>query len=220
MTGRKLDIILQSISLFNEYGVNNVKLTDITERMDISLGNLTYYFPTKKDLITDILDYIERDRLILKVYSGRQLEADHWLDIVKGYIEFKLKYSFFYRDILDLHLLNSDAKLIYQTEMGEVIEFAIQGINLGIIRGNMHKEPRVGLYQSIAETSWAILQSWLIKRAIFGPEKVNIHDAFIAIMNLHHPYVTPKGLDTFNKMFQQKEIFDLSSFKELNTSFQ
>lgn len=37
--------------LFNQYGYHQVSMRQIADRLDISPGNLTYYFPHKADLV-------------------------------------------------------------------------------------------------------------------------------------------------------------------------
>src|SRR5689334_6418564 len=46
------DKILESaLYLFNTHGIEQVKMRDIAKKLGISLGNVTYHFPTKIDLI-------------------------------------------------------------------------------------------------------------------------------------------------------------------------
>lgn len=57
----RLEIIRIFSLMMAEKGFNNTKITDIAKALDISKGNLTFYFPTKEhilDVMTDMLcDY-------------------------------------------------------------------------------------------------------------------------------------------------------------------
>ena len=78
MSERKNDIIKTAIKLFNENGYGNTSTRHIAETMEISVGNLYYYFKNKEDILieifTDFIDEIlyevididfEKDRLFL-----------------------------------------------------------------------------------------------------------------------------------------------------------
>ncbi|MBT5233445.1 MAG: TetR/AcrR family transcriptional regulator, partial [Flavobacteriaceae bacterium] len=54
VSSTRIKIVESSILLFNKKGLANVRLQDIAEYNNISPGNLTYHFKTKKDL----MDYI------------------------------------------------------------------------------------------------------------------------------------------------------------------
>ncbi len=209
MTQRQEKIIQQSITLFNEKGVSNVKISDITVALDISLGNLTYYYKTKRGLITSILDVMVKDRANLLSTSEQLLAAGKWIDLIKSYLIFQLKYSFFYRDILDLNRLNDTAKLLYETEVNNVIRFNKNSIIMSISKGFIKSEPITGLYDGVAANTWAIHQAWFIKRAIFGANKVTMDEPIRAIMNLYYPFLTPKGLEEMSKINHQENIIEI-----------
>jgi len=50
----KSKITQTTINLFNEHGCRNVSLPQISDAMGISLGNLTYHFPKKDDLMLSV----------------------------------------------------------------------------------------------------------------------------------------------------------------------
>lgn len=54
MATRKEIIIDTSIKMFNTKGINNVTTINIAEELNISVGNLYYYFKNKEDIIITI----------------------------------------------------------------------------------------------------------------------------------------------------------------------
>ena len=52
----KEDILITARELFNEYGYKNISMRDIAKKLNISVGNLTYYFKKKEDLIQRRID--------------------------------------------------------------------------------------------------------------------------------------------------------------------
>ncbi|UWD49400.1 TetR/AcrR family transcriptional regulator [Clostridioides difficile] len=53
----KKDIILTACNLFNIHGYNSISMRDIANELGISVGNLTYYFKKKEDLIEEVVKY-------------------------------------------------------------------------------------------------------------------------------------------------------------------
>lgn len=51
MSERKNDILKAALELFNKKGIDEVRTRDIAKEIQISLGNLTYYFPSKNDIV-------------------------------------------------------------------------------------------------------------------------------------------------------------------------
>ncbi|MDF9825713.1 AcrR family transcriptional regulator [Breznakia sp. PF5-3] len=56
----KLEIMSTARELFNKFGYNEVSLRDIASELQISVGNLTYHFKKKEDLVEAIV--IERHK--------------------------------------------------------------------------------------------------------------------------------------------------------------
>jgi AcrR family transcriptional regulator len=183
-----------------------VKLNDITGALKISLGNLTYYYKTKKDLIAAIINYMSEDRLEVSVKSGDYLKDNNWMDLIKGYLLFQLKYAFFYRDVLDLYALNKEAKSLCKNEINSVILFIKNSIDSAIDKGYLISEPRESLYDGLAHNVWSIIQSWFIKRAVFGSDSADLNEPFLFIMNLYYPYATRNGLDILDHLSARKNM--------------
>ncbi len=53
----KEDILITARDLFNKYGYSNISMRDIAKELNISVGNLTYYFKKKEDLIEEVVMY-------------------------------------------------------------------------------------------------------------------------------------------------------------------
>ncbi|MGX9758189.1 TetR/AcrR family transcriptional regulator [Clostridioides difficile] len=53
----KEDILIKARDLFNEYGYNNVSMRNVADALGMSVGNLTYYFKKKEDLIEEVVEY-------------------------------------------------------------------------------------------------------------------------------------------------------------------
>lgn len=61
-TSTKNQILQAARELFSEYGYSRVSMRDVSERLGISVGNLTYHFHRKEDLIEAIVDEMQNAR--------------------------------------------------------------------------------------------------------------------------------------------------------------
>ena len=60
MSDRKEDILKVALRFFNERGLDNVTTRDIAKEVNISQGNLTYHFPSKKDIVNQLVQDMAR----------------------------------------------------------------------------------------------------------------------------------------------------------------
>jgi len=77
LSRRKEDIIVAARRLFGEQGYSAVSMRDIADELDISVGNLTYYFRRKEDLIEAVVmdDYrtVPRGEIPTDLHGLQQL---------------------------------------------------------------------------------------------------------------------------------------------------
>jgi AcrR family transcriptional regulator len=102
MSKTKDRILEAAISTFNEHGVANVRLQQIADAADISVGNLAYHFKNKEAIVSHVYDFIFSefseilsDYLFIENFQGldRNLEQ---------YYAFFMKYRFFFTDMFEI----------------------------------------------------------------------------------------------------------------------
>lgn len=93
----------EGLQLFNEFGVKNITLRHIAEKMGKSYGNVTYHFKTKKDLIRCLYDdYLkDMDAMILEISSNQEHLFKKVLN-PKLSFALSLRYLFFYKDLVEV----------------------------------------------------------------------------------------------------------------------
>ena len=70
-------ILYNARLLFNREGVNNVRLQDIAKQTDISPGNLSYHFKTKKELIEGLLNQKQQASEDIRALNMKHLSLIH-----------------------------------------------------------------------------------------------------------------------------------------------
>jgi len=196
-------IIVMAIRLFNQKGVGNIRLQDIAKAAEISPGNLTYHYKTKKILMMAVLDYMSAVRLNMKSVYQPALEATNWIDLLKNYLHFQIQFRFFSRDILEIICLVPEAKNLFEQQIAYMVDFSKNSIYLAIGKGYMLPEPREGHFDIFAKNLWAILDSWLREREVFGEEQVGLYQAMLAVLEMHYHYFTDEGRELYVEILKQ-----------------
>jgi AcrR family transcriptional regulator len=98
----KQKILDASLQLFNENGINNVRLQQIADETGISVGNLAYHFNNKEaiteSLINNVIDCLQES---LKKYGTHESLID--LDLFfKEFYKLCIEFRFFNFDILEI----------------------------------------------------------------------------------------------------------------------
>ncbi|MEM1120456.1 MAG: TetR/AcrR family transcriptional regulator [Bacteroidota bacterium] len=195
-------IVRTAIQLFNKNGVANVRVQDIAVAANISPGNLTYHYKTKKDLMEAVLRYMKTVQKELFPYQS-VVEAPDWLELVQAYLRFQIQFRFFYRDILEIASLVPDSRKQYKKQIEGVINFNRNGIYISVDKGFMLPEAHERQYQTLATHAWAILNAWLTVREVLGEEVANINRGIYGLLELHYPYLTEKGQRFYHKVKEQ-----------------
>ena len=195
-------IVKTAIQLFNKNGVANVRVQDIAIAANISPGNLTYHYKTKKDLMVAVLKYMKALQKEMFPYQS-VIEAPDWIELVQTYLRFQIQFRFFYRDILEIANLVPESKKQYGKQIESVIDFNLNGIYLSVGKGFMIPEPHEGHYKTLATNSWAILNSWLTVREVLGKEVANMNRGMKGLLELNYPYFTEKGREFYHKIKAQ-----------------
>lgn len=205
LKGTKKKIIDTTINLFNQHGFANVSLPDISKELKISLGNLTYHFPKKEELIDSIYATFQKElALITKDYKVLS-DLDKLNQQLSAFYGFQQRFKFFYLDLLEIErAFPNIAKKHYQH-----IEGQIQGLNksfnynVGI--GNLVEQESPRIYQHLAQQFWMCSVFWLMQLAVRGKEGT-VDDMTESAWMLVHPYATEKGKTEFENIFITKKI--------------
>ena len=111
---RILDAALQ---LFNEEGYVNVRLAQIAEQADMSVGNMAYHFPHKMQILEGIYEELqaEQQQLLAGINLAPLFENfDHF---IQSTYHLQKKYIFFYLDTLELIRTSEALKKAYREHL-------------------------------------------------------------------------------------------------------
>ena len=197
----KKKIILTSIDLFNERGLFNVLNQEIAKASEISLSNFNYHFPTKKDLVLFVCEYM-RATLNKRIAENKLLINDSTpLDVAGIYLEFENEFKFFY---LDTHNILKSYKALdkeMEFQIHEAVQLFKNIIYVGVGKGDLVHGPGIveSTYEELSNQIWMTCHFWYVQ-SHFKHEKENIvNKGLKACYGLLVPYLTPKGVDRYKE---------------------
>jgi AcrR family transcriptional regulator len=200
----KKKLLDSAIKLFNQTGVVNVRLQHISDDTIISLGNITYHFKTKDDIIHAIwLQIKEEQKILLSEFRILPLfeDIDRYL-----FASFQLqqKYIFFYQDILEVVRAYPAIGLEHRLH---VVWQEQQMINMFIFntaRGAFVKEPYEDFYKILAGNWIWMFENWMQRQQILSKD-INDYQTFSqSLWNVLMPVFTSQGFNEFNQMLLLK----------------
>lgn len=203
MKNTKQKIIDTTIQLFNKNGYATVRLPHISAGLGISLGNLTYHFPKKKQLVLAVYEHFVSELALVtkefKAYGGLE-EIDRR---VRAFSQFQQRFRFFYLDLLDLERAYPAIAERHYVH----IEGQIKGIYSLIIynmeQGNFATLADMGIYERLAHQMWMTTVFWASQLAVRN--KPDDEEGMVsAVWLLLSPYLTEQGRTAFGLMRELK----------------
>ena len=189
------DKILESaISLFNRYGLPNVKLQRIADECNISVGNLAYHFKYKEDLIVTIADSIHAEiSPIVENENTFPLLIDFDNQLSKYYALIN-QFAFFFLDVLELERSYPNIhqqRVKYINMMIDQIYLWIDtNVKKGIFRSEIHTDQHAHTSHAI----WMIISFWLTQKKVLSTSGSDEEQFKIVVWNQLLPSFTPLGL--------------------------
>lgn len=191
-------ILETAIQLFNKNGYASVTMRDIAGALNISPGNLTYYFKKKEDIINSI------SQMQCDEHKGNNYSEDVTVEglnkLFKIMIEHQKKYFFYFYNITELPRMYPE---IAETQVRVKSEFynLYRGIFRNFVqKGIMKEENKVGAYDDLSFAVLSILMFWVQQTSLendFISKKKNILSVLWSIIT---PNFTDKGVSLYNNL--------------------
>ena len=164
-------IIEASVRLFNQHGIQNVRLQQIADQVGMSVGNLAYHFHDKKEILKRIVTTVDEE---FANASRTWKTLQHLIDFdnqLSRHYHFLNTYSFYFLDVVDIKRLYPD---LYEGRQ-EQIETFITNLQLWLERGVSNElflpVKREGQYADISKMIWFISAFWMSRKRILDEEE-------------------------------------------------
>lgn len=195
-----------AIKLFNEQGLVNVRLQHISDDTIISLGNITYHYKTKDDIIAAIWEAVKQEQVtLLTEFRTLPLFEDIERFLAASFV-LQQKYRFFYQDTLEVVRAYPKVGIAHRQhthwqaqQVGMVFQF-------NEARGVFVPEPEAGFYAGLADSWLWMLDNWIHRRGVMG-EDTQDYPSFATVMwRALMPVFTPQGRMEYAQLSNLKKL--------------
>jgi len=205
-------ILLKSLALFNEQGERSVTTNHIASALNISPGNLYYYFRSKEDIIFAI--FLRYEQSMVEALSVPPDRTVTYMDKI-GYFEAIFRqlweYRFLHRDLA--HLLEESPRLreSYRQFARKVMAQAYLVYNAlreaKLINASEQDVRAMIVNIWIVTTSWA---AFVVSSGFFGEEVVLnqqlLRRGIYQIICLEAPYLQGEALEKLPELLAQYRL--------------
>lgn len=200
----KEKILASSLLLFNKTGVGEISMRDIADHCKMSVGNLTYHYKKKDDLIFALfMELVEE----MNVIFIQQLELER--TSVKNLYETTvvtyrclLKYKFCMIDFVQLMKQIPRIQKAFQ-ELMEVRKVQFEQLfKTAIETGVLKPEAFSGQYQMFSASLNVYGDFWISNAEILfkGSQEEAIKQYSIVFLNMFYPYFTDSSKQDFHTL--------------------
>jgi AcrR family transcriptional regulator len=191
--------------LFNKNGIRKVSVRSISEAMQISLGNFTYHFPSKKNLIVEL--YYKMIAEIEEIGMHIRLSKDSilfFLEYHKQLFKIQNSYKFFYLNNFELLKTFGELKQAYlqhrERQRKNFRQLFQYYVNEGIFKNNISEVA----FERLISIGEMIDSFWIVDAEINfkGSEKKKLVHYLELCCSLIESYLTPTALQEYQGFFE------------------
>ncbi len=193
----KSKILASALALFNEKGVKQVSLRTISDAMGISLGNLTYHFKKREDIIEAL--YLQLVATLDEVITANPL-SDNPLQLLFEIPKLMLRQFFTYRflmlDFVDITRNHDAIRKHYQKLMDvrkNQFAFLIKRlVTTELMRDELVSQEYFHLFQNLR----IVCDFWFSAISVDSNSSLTEKDVLDGTALVHQilmPYLTEKG---------------------------
>ncbi|MCC6866041.1 MAG: TetR family transcriptional regulator [Ignavibacteria bacterium] len=201
-------IAAKALELFNNKGIEYTGMREIAAKLGTKLGNITYYFPTKKDLIIQVSANLAKANSAI-------LQKDESITM-KSYFEMTIKHfecQYHYRCLFlsFVHLIKQYPKLSARYKKTELLRKKSIMEKIKHLVKNKYLRKMKGTEIKFLVSAVSILSRFWISEAAISYSKLkpaNKIKHYISLLaNIYLPYCTSKGKNELREFIENKERY-------------
>jgi AcrR family transcriptional regulator len=204
VVNRREKILDKALETFNEQGIEYVGLRELAAMINMRVSNITYYFPTKDDLVHELSLQLSKSNAAI-IVTKENLSMKDFLQMLHNVFQNHLKYRCLLLSVVHLMKQNKHMAAAYKKT---------QDIRNSTIRSNLEILMDGGYLNIADENEMEFLVSmlslvsrfWISESAISnrqaGAEK-QLHHYLNLVTKLLLPYGTSKAKKQMNEFLKQ-----------------
>jgi AcrR family transcriptional regulator len=212
MSNRSEEILEKALQLFNENDIDGVTTRDIAKALNISLGNLTYYFPTKNDIVFALTQNLGRtidDALSNHKDRSKNILVDHYYQvelIFKTHFKFKFIMNKRYGEIISsFPEIQQFARDFLKIRFESWMVFHKQ-----LVKEKLAKKELIDESNALNYILNILALYWHQEFLIYFPrisDKQKVDKALAIYFQAYKPYLTKNGIEVLTPLLKKLEHY-------------
>lgn len=203
-------ILKKAQQLFNKNGVGSVTVRNICNELNISLGNFTYYFPDKQQIIVELyLGMIAALEEIDKKINVSRETISYLLEYHRQTFVIETDFRFFYLNTFEILNSNPAIREAYLQHVQNEKKRMKQLLNIYVKNGVLMNDMSEQLIDKIINLSLIIGSFWMIDAEVQykGKEKQKLVHYLELCCSIIEAHLTKNALAEYDSFF--KELNDI-----------
>jgi AcrR family transcriptional regulator len=190
----KEKILLGSLELLNERGFAAVTVADLAAQAGISTGNLSYHFPTKRDLLLALWDRAEKRHLALAAEWRPETVLAELPGWIRALCHVMWDFRFLYRDVDQYLPLAPELARRSRETLIRVGRDQVQACLGAMVEAGHARLPEATL-TAVATNGWVVLRYWIDflveARGLRRIGRADVEELVAQYVALVSPHLTP-----------------------------
>jgi len=202
-------IVSKALEMFNERGIEYVGLRELAATLDMRVSNITYYFPTKDDLVNRLsLDFSELNSMVM--VNNNDITLRSFLEML--YIVFNNHITYRCLLLSFVHLMEQNKAIAsrYKKTQGDR-NFTLKSNLATLVKKGDLKIEDESATEFLVSSIGLISRFWISEAAIsfrHWTSDQQINHYLMLIVKLLSPYATAQGkkeLEQFTRQLQSNK---------------
>lgn len=187
-------ILDKALEMFNERGIEYVGLRELAAELDIRVSNITYYFPTKDDLVFEVSLGLSR-RNSEVIVENKNITMKAFLEMLHKVFENHYDFRGLLRSFV--HIMTQNKTVLASYTKTQVNRNATIASNIHALAANgFIKVENDEQMHFLVSAITIISRYWISEAAVFGQhlnKQQQIGQNLLMITNLLMPYASSKA---------------------------
>jgi AcrR family transcriptional regulator len=197
MTKKK--ILTVSSKLFFQNGIANVRLQQIADEADISVGNLAYHYKNKEAIVSSIYEeaFVEMYKLLDGIVPRQDLTD--FDNSIKAIYKFHSQYNFCFNNVWEIFRNYPHLQQQWQVINNSLLSLLFKHLGIYVRQGILKPEPHKGAYKILSHHLLLNLLSWISYQHLSG-KPASLQSFKKSTWNLIIPHFSDRGITDFNNL--------------------
>jgi len=197
----KTKILELALEMLNENGISNVKMRDVSRKLNMSVGNLTYHYPKWENLMDDIFAQFQVE--IGELYDYFPKDISEVVGYIERIYEIQIRYAFLFSNFYIFFQLFPKYKEIEEEFFHNRMQTMRDALEKLVVKEYLYPSGCEHNYDLLVKNTWLLLSGWYSFSKMFKDSRYAItkEEFFLSIWNMYVYHLTESGKKIVKKSY-------------------